>query len=159
MSTGGDYGALRERILKLEYDLRYAPSMDTLRTVQESMRTYVEERDKAQTEELEKQMEYRIAGARSDIERDQVSLLRDNLDRWVEEKLEPIVQRIIEERDRLEQERRKQQREKYRSWIILATSALLFLGTMFQLFGGSKAPNEINEYNRAVERFNDVVKP
>ena len=159
MSAGGEYGALRERILKLEYDLRYAPSMDTLRTVQESMRSYVEERDKAQTEELEKQMEYRIAGARSDIERDQVSLLRDNLDRWVEEKLEPIVQRILEERDRLADERRKAKRDKYRSWIILATSALLFLGTMFQLIGGNKAPNEINEYNRAVERFNDVIRP
>jgi hypothetical protein len=159
MSAGGEYGALRERILKLEYDLRYAPSMDTLRTVQESMRSYVEERDKAQTEELEKQMEYRIAGARSDIERDQVSLLRDNLDRWVEEKLEPIVQRILEERDRLAEERRKAKRDKYRSWIILATSALLFLGTMFQLIGGNKAPNEINEYNRAVERFNDVIRP
>lgn len=159
MSAGGDYGALRERILKLEYDLRYAPTMDTLRTVQESMRSYVEERDKAQTDELEKQMEYRIAGARSDIERDQVSLLRDNLDRWVEEKLEPIVTRILEERDKVAEERRKAQRDKYRSWIILATSALLFLGTMFQLIGGSKAPNEINEYNRAVERFNDVLKP
>jgi hypothetical protein len=159
MSAGGDYGALRERILKLEYDLRYAPSMDTLRTVQESMRSYVEERDKAQSAELEKQMEYRIAGARSDIERDQVSLLRDNLDRWVEEKLEPIVTRILEERDKVAEERRKAQRDKYRSWIILATSALLFLGTMFQLIGGNKAPDEINKYNRAVERFNDVVKP
>jgi len=158
MSSGAD-GALRERILKLEYDLRYAPSMETMRTVQESMRKYVEERDKVQTEELEKQMEYRIAGARSDIERDQVSLLRDNLDRWVEEKLEPIIDRILKERDQLEEERRKAQRDKYRSWIILATSALLFLGTMFQLFGGNKAPSEINEYNRAVERLNDVVKP
>jgi hypothetical protein len=158
MSSGAD-GALRERILKLEYDLRYAPSMETMRTVQESMRKYVEERDKVQTEELEKQMEYRIAGARSDIERDQVSLLRDNLDRWVEEKLEPIIDRILKERDQLEEERRKAQRDKYRSWIILATSALLFLGTMFQIFGGSKAPGEINQYNRAVERLNDVVKP
>lgn len=158
MSGGGD-NALRERILKLEYDLRYAPSMDTLRTVQESMRKYVEERDRAQSEELEKQMEYRIAGARSDIEKDQVRLLRDNLDRWVEEKLEPIVQRILEERDRLAEDRRKSQREKYRNWIVLATSAILFLGTIFQLIGGNKAPKQINDYNRAVERLNDVVKP
>lgn len=132
--------------------------LDALRKVQDEMRSYVDAANKTQSEGMEKIVNLHVAGTKSDIERRVADMLKAQLNEWISEKLQPLVSEIIEQREKLREEQAKARREKYRSWIILATSGILFLGTMAQLFFSKDQSNrDVNTFNRAIERMNDIV--
>ena len=147
----------REDIIKLQSGKADVAAMSNLQT---DMRNYVDKANEAQSSNVETLVTLSVNGAKSDVMQDVNNLMRDGLDRWATEKLEPIVDRIIHERDKLHQEQRKADLQKYRTWIILATSSLLFLGTLWNTFNSNnKSSRDVNSYNRAVERLNDIVRP
>jgi len=147
----------REDIIKLQSGKADVAAMSNLQT---DMRNYVDKANEAQSSNVETLVTLSVNGAKSDVMQDVNNLMRDGLDRWATEKLEPIVDRIIHERDKLHQEQRKADLQKYRTWVILATSSLLFLGTLWNTFNNNnKSARDVNSYNRAVERLNDIVRP
>lgn len=142
-----------EEVKKAVRDLA---SKESVRQLQEEMRAYTEKQNAKQTEAMEKTVGFQVAGARSDIMSEVNSLITGSLDRWASEKLQPLVTSLIEEREKLQDERRAAQIQKYRNWIVLATSGILFLATVYTTLSNKSTDRD---YTRSVERLDDLVRP
>ncbi len=111
MSEPGDSG-LRDRVTKIEYDLRHTPTMETMRSVQDEMRSYVDQRNKVQTEDVIRLIGTQNAGNRSDIMAEVKGMIRDSLDEWAKDKLEPAVNTFLEAKQAAEEKAKRDAEEK-----------------------------------------------
>lgn len=148
------YDEAMDGVDELRATVRGLASKEELRALQEAMREHVEKKGTVQSEGLKDTLGYAVAGAKSDIMSEVNSLITGSLDKWATDKLEPLVARLIEEREKLRNEQRAAQVQKYRNWIVLATSAILFAATLWTTFSNNETDRD---YTRAVERMDELV--
>lgn len=123
------------------------------------LRQYAEERDRQQSEALKESFGERLGTLRAGILGDTERLLKDHLSEWVETSLQPMVNEIIVEREKLRDEQRQARWNKIKSRVSLYTSVVLFLAALASLFFSfqNNSPGDIHRFEKAAERLTDIT--
>lgn len=95
---------LRDAVNDIE---RGKASIDTIRTIQDELREYIETRNQRQTTDLEKNVQNQIAAARSDAAREVATQMRDMLRMWEENSFKPLIEEALRKIEEKRAERRK----------------------------------------------------
>lgn len=124
-----------DRIDEVEKQVNQMASLATVREVQDQLRGYAEARDKEQSEALTERMDLINGNLRQQIMSDVSKLLQENLSKWVEGSLAPLVDEIITEREEAAEARRKVQLERWQKRLAVATAVVLLFWAIFQPLG------------------------
>ena len=157
MDNGGDYSALRERLTKLEYTLSHMPTTETMRAIQDQIRSYVDVENKKQTDNVMNIVDARLGSIRQGIMTDTERLLRDHLNEWMEAKLKPMVNDLIEAQEAKAKAERSALLRMWRERAALATAVVVLLWAIFNPFNSSNNARETSRIGAAIESVNDLT--
>ncbi|MEO0449109.1 MAG: hypothetical protein AAFZ74_02180 [Pseudomonadota bacterium] len=158
MSDLGDFSALRERLTKLEYTISHMPTTETMRAVQDQMRAYVDVENKKQTDNVMDIVDARLGSIRQGIMTDTERLLRDHLNEWMEAKLKPMVNELIEAQEAKAKAERSALLRMWRERAALATAVVVLLWAIFNPFGGANNARETSRIGTAIESVNGLTQ-
>lgn len=156
MSDLGDFGALRDRLTKLEYDLRDTPTADTLRAVQDQMRSYVEAEGSKQTDHVMGLVDARLGSIRQGIMTDTERLLRDHLNDWMEDKLKPMVKDLIDAQEARAKAERSAMLRMWRERAALATAVVVLLWAVFNPFSSANNARDTSRIGTAIDTLDGI---
>jgi hypothetical protein len=154
---GGDFSALRERLTKLEYTISHMPTTDTMRAVQDQMRAYVDVENKKQTDNVMDIVDARLGSIRQGIMTDTERLLRDHLNEWMEAKLKPMVNELIEAQEAKAKAERSALLRMWRERAALATAVVVLLWAIFNPFNSADNPRETSRIGSAIGTLDDIA--
>lgn len=123
------------RIDKIAKKVDSMASMEAVRAIQDEMRTFAEERDKEQSTAMSERMDLVTGNLRQGIMTDVGKLLQENLSDWVEKSLRPLVDEIIEEREKASKAERDLELQRWQKRIAVATAIVLLFWAIFQPLG------------------------
>lgn len=157
MSDPGEVSALRERLTKLEYDFRHTPTSETLRTVQDQMRTYVESENKKQSDNVMRLVDARLGSIRQGIMTDTERLLRDHLNEWMEDKLKPMVKELIDAQEAKAKAERSALLRMWRERAALATAVVVLLWAIFNPFSNANSARDASRIGTAIDTLDEIA--
>lgn len=143
------------KVEAIEKKVAQAAPMDALRATQDDLRGFVEAQNKEQTKRVMETVDARHGLLRSGVMADTEKLLREHLSEWMEEKLKPMVEALIEEREKRAKVERDMLVQRWKNRFALGTAALLFIVAMYQTI--RPKPDNARDYTRPIERLNDLT--
>lgn len=144
-----------EKVDAMEKRVALTATMDALRTTQDEMRLFVEAQNREQTKNVMNTVDARLDLIRSGVMADTEKLLREHLSDWMEDKLKPMVEALIEEREKRAKVERDMLVQRWKNRFALGTAALLFIVAMYQTI--RPKPDNARDYTRPIERLNDLT--
>lgn len=143
------------KVESLEKKVALSAPMDALRSTQDDMRRYVESQNKEQTKHVMETVDARLDLIRAGVMTDTEKLLREHLSEWMEDKLKPMVEALINEREQRAKIERDMLVQRWKNRFALGTAAILFMVAMYQTI--RPKPDSARDYTRPIERLSDVV--
>ena len=153
----GEVSALRERVTRLEHEFRHTPTADTLRAVQDQMRTFVESESKKQTENVMGLVDARLGSIRQGVMTDTERLLRDHLNDWMEDKLKPMVKDLIDAQEAKAKAERSALLRMWRERAALATAVVVLLWAIFNPFSNANDARETSRIGTAIDTLDNIA--
>lgn len=156
MADAGDLIGLRDRLTKLEYDLRDTPTAESLRAVQDQMRVYVDTESNKQTDHVMGLVDARLGNIRQGIMTDTERLLRDHLNEWMEDKLKPMVKELIDAQEARAKAERSAMLRMWRERAALATAIVVLLWAIFNPFSNANNARDTSRIGTAIDTLDSI---
>jgi membrane protein involved in colicin uptake len=144
----------RDRIKDIEAN---NATIDSLRNVQDEMRTHVEEQCKKQSDQTMQLVDTKLGSIRQGIMTDTEKLLRDHLNEWMEAKLKPMVNELIEAQEAKAKAERSALLRMWRERAALATAVVVLLWAIFNPFNSADNPRETSRIGSAIGTLDDIA--
>lgn len=135
-----------------------AASKEMVREVQDAMRNHVEKRNKDQTAHVMDVVDARLGSIRQGIMTDTERLLRDHLNRWMEEKMKPMVKELIDAQEAKAKAERSATLRMWRERAALATAVIVLLWAIFNPFSNANDARESSRIGSAIESLSDIAQ-
>jgi len=146
--------ALKSDMVKIKAD---NADQAALRKVQDEMRVYVDTKTEGGIERGIRALEDKVGLARSSILTETEKMIITRLNEWADERLQPMLDAILEAREAAARDRRSSAIKQWRERAAFATTIVVLLWAIFDPFGASDNARETGRIGGAIEMFNDAV--
>ena len=113
------------RIEDVEKRMQSAVTREAVSDIEQKFRSYSDQEDTKQSDMLRRETELNMGNLRAGILSDTSKLLQENLAKWVESSLRPLVDEIIAEREKAHQAQRDATIERWKGRLGLITGAIM----------------------------------
>lgn len=146
---------MRDRIKDIESN---NATVDLVRKVQDQMREHVETQRKKGQDDTMELVDAKLGSIRQGILTDTEKLLRDHLDKWMEEKMKPMVKDLIEAQEAKAKAERSAALRMWRERAALATAVIVLLWAVFNPFSNANNAQESSRIGTAIESLSDIAQ-